>query len=87
MVEPTNIAARLRALSADMIALGVEMNYYGGLSEIAQYGKELIGAGHLAAEWARGIEAMNQRAANAWADVPDAAAWLDELRGNTELRA
>lgn len=67
MPQREQLADRLRAISVEMINLGVEMEYYGGLSEIAQHGKEMIGAGHLAAEWARGITAVTE---NCSATVP-----------------
>jgi hypothetical protein len=51
------IAAALRRLSKRMIDLGVEMNYYGGLNvDMAQHGRELVGAGMIAKEWAGEIE-------------------------------
>lgn len=47
---------RLRDMAGDMINLGADMEHYGGFSEIAQHGREMIGAGHIANEWADDIE-------------------------------
>jgi hypothetical protein len=52
----TEIAQRLRSLSAEMIDLGAAMDYYGGFSEMAGKGRELVGAGHIASKWADHIE-------------------------------
>jgi hypothetical protein len=53
---PAEIAAALRRISAEMIELGTAMDYYGGNGEMAAHGRELVGAGHIAAGWADGIE-------------------------------
>jgi hypothetical protein len=58
----TEIAQRLRALSADMIEIGAAMDYYGGFGEMAAKGRELVGAGHIAIDWAENIE--NEAAAD-----------------------
>jgi hypothetical protein len=51
-----SIVERLRKLSAEMIDLGAEMDYFGGFGEIAGHGRDLVGAGHCAQSWADGIE-------------------------------
>jgi hypothetical protein len=50
-----SIVKRLRKLSAEMIDLGGEMDYFGGFGEIAGYGRDLVGAGRCAQTWADGI--------------------------------
>jgi hypothetical protein len=51
------IAAALRRLSKRMIDLGAEMNYFGGLNgKMAQRGRELVGVGMIAKEWAKEID-------------------------------
>ena len=50
------IANRLRALSAEMISLGTAMDYYGGFDDSMQHGRELVGAGLTAHEWAEAID-------------------------------
>ena len=54
------IIRRLRVLSTEMIELGIEMDYYGGMSEMAKHGAELVAAGRVAESWADGIEAEAQ---------------------------
>jgi hypothetical protein len=39
-----------------MFDLGAVMECYGGLSEMAEHGRELIGASEIALGWARGME-------------------------------
>ena len=53
---PDDIALHLRALSADMIKIGAAMEYLGGCGPMAQRGIELVGAGHIAREWAEHID-------------------------------
>lgn len=53
---PDDIALHLRALSADMIRVGDAMEYIGGFGPMAERGIELVGAGHIALEWAEHIE-------------------------------
>jgi hypothetical protein len=51
------IVARLRALSGEMITLGTAMDYFGGFDgRMVQHGRELVGAGLVAHEWAEDIE-------------------------------
>ncbi len=47
-----DIIKELRYLSARMISCGVAMDYYGGFNHIAEHGREMVGAGKIAAEWA-----------------------------------
>jgi hypothetical protein len=54
------IAARLRKLADEMDDISVDMDYYGGLAEWAQHGREIAGAGKIALEWADEIEAANK---------------------------
>jgi hypothetical protein len=53
------IAARLRKLATEMDDIAVDMDYYGGLAEWAQHGREIAGAGKIARGWAEEIEADN----------------------------
>lgn len=50
------IAASLRELAADMIELGTTMDYYGGMGEMGKHGREMMGAGSIAASWADEID-------------------------------
>ena len=55
---PTNaeIAERLRAMSADMMTLGTDMQYVGGFGKLAELGTAMhIGASNLRT-WAHEIE-------------------------------
>lgn len=56
-MTPLQIAKQLRRVSRAMVTLGVAMDYHGGFSEIGQHGRELVDAGLIAKEWAKGIEA------------------------------
>lgn len=49
---PAEIASRLRALAYEMDCIAVLMDYYGGLSYWAKYGREMAGAGAIARQWA-----------------------------------
>ena len=53
------IAVRLRKLADEMDDISLCMDYYGGLAEWAQHGREIAGAGKIAREWADEIEAAN----------------------------
>ena len=59
---PQEIAHRLRLLSQQMQDLGAAMEYTAGFDgEMAEHGKELLGAGLIASGWAAAIEEeMNQ---------------------------
>ncbi len=46
----------LRFMSMSMQRLGGLMDFYGGLGEIGDHGRELIGASKIAAGWADGIQ-------------------------------
>ncbi|MEN9358139.1 MAG: hypothetical protein RL695_2310 [Pseudomonadota bacterium] len=59
-MTPLQIAKQLRKLSKAMIALGVAMEYHGGFGKIADRGRELAGAGDIARDWARAIEAEHK---------------------------
>lgn len=54
------IAAALRDLSIQMLTIGAAMDYYGGMGEIGQHGRELINAATIASEWAAAIEAEQE---------------------------
>lgn len=56
-MTPLQIAKQLRRVSKAMVSLGVAMDYHGGFSELGQHGRELVNAGLIAKEWAKGIEA------------------------------
>lgn len=51
-----DIPLRLRQLSAEMLDLGIDMEYLGGWGEIAAHGIELQGSACIARSWADGIE-------------------------------
>jgi hypothetical protein len=53
------IVIALRHVAEAMELVGVSMEYYGGLNEIARHGKEMVGAAQLAKDWATGIEDDN----------------------------
>ena len=56
-VIPIEIAARLRVLAAEMAELGRCMAYYGGFADWSRHGREMVGAGKIAWQWADEIEA------------------------------
>ena len=57
-MTPAEIVARLRAVAADMEALGAAMDYFGGFTgRMTQHGREMVGAAGIAREWADEIEA------------------------------
>ncbi len=49
------LSGDLKALSELMFEIGVEMDYFGGLSEIGEHGRELIGASKMVEMWAIGV--------------------------------
>ena len=51
------LASRLRALVIHMLEVAVEMDYYGGFSEVAVHARELQGAAGIALSWADAITA------------------------------
>lgn len=51
------LASRLRALAIHMLEVAVEMDYYGGFSEVAVHSRELQGAAGIALSWADAITA------------------------------
>jgi hypothetical protein len=53
----SGLGERLRWIAAHMRLIGVDMGYYGGFSELAEHGRELIGAAVIAESWARELEA------------------------------
>lgn len=53
-----DLVKRVRYTSMIMEMTGGLLEYYGGLSEIAQHGQEMIGAAVIAREWADQIEQM-----------------------------
>lgn len=46
------IIARLNALSNELIEVGTQIDYYYGINPLALHGKEMVGAGLMAKEWA-----------------------------------
>jgi len=60
MTKRNEIIARLRKLSAEMLDLGAEIDYYYGLNPLARHGGEMIGAGIIAESWANEMEAGNE---------------------------
>jgi hypothetical protein len=55
---PAAIVKRLRKLAKEMLDLGVDMDYYGGITEIGKKGREMVGAAKIAESWIKGIEAQ-----------------------------
>lgn len=56
MTKP-ELAAEIRRVAQEMINLGAQMDYFGGFhSEIAAHGREMLGAGMIAQQWAEEIE-------------------------------
>lgn len=51
------LASRLRALAIHMLEVSVEMDYYGGFSEVAVHSRELQGAAGIALSWADAVTA------------------------------
>lgn len=51
------LASRLRVLASHMLETAVQMDYYGGFSEIAVHARELQGAAGIALSWADAITA------------------------------
>ena len=51
----SELASRLRVLAAHMLDVAVDMEYYGGFSEMALHGQELRGAACIATSWADSI--------------------------------
>jgi len=58
MKSKAEIIKELRYLSKRMISCGVAMDYYGGFApHVAEHGREMVGAGKIAAGWADEWEA------------------------------
>lgn len=51
----SELASRLRVLAWHMLDVAVDMEYYGGFSEMALHGQELRGAAGIAVSWADAI--------------------------------
>jgi hypothetical protein len=51
-ISLVDLAAAIEYVAARMLDVGVAMEYYGGLSELAQHGREMMGASHIASGWA-----------------------------------
>lgn len=56
MLKKTEIIAKLRTLSTEMIDLGTDIDYYYGLNQLADYGAAIVNAGHLAENCANEME-------------------------------
>lgn len=52
----SEIIEGLRQLSVDMVEIGTAIDYYYGLNPLSQHGKEMVGAGLIAKEWANEME-------------------------------
>ena len=46
---------KLKSLSKKMIALGCDMEYYGGFGEMGTHGRELMNAGFMVEDWSKKI--------------------------------
>lgn len=51
-MSKNEIIKRLNALSTEMIEVGTALDYYYGLNPLSKHGNEMVGAGHILAEWA-----------------------------------
>ena len=60
MTTRKQIIDRLRALSKEMIEVGVEIDYYYGLNPLSAHGDEMVGAGNVANNWADEMELENE---------------------------
>lgn len=57
MKNKADVIKELRYLSKRMISCGTAMDYYGGFApNIAEHGRQMVGAGIIAAGWADGWE-------------------------------
>lgn len=56
IANQTDIVQRLRELSAEMGTLGLAMEYFGGLSEISDHGRKMMGAAIIARKWVTEME-------------------------------
>jgi hypothetical protein len=56
MMTKKEIIEGLRQLSVDMVEIGTEIEYYYGFNPLSEHGREMIGAGYLANEWADEME-------------------------------
>lgn len=56
-MTPTEIAADLHDLSAQMLEVATKMDYYGGPDEYASHATELSAAAAVVQQWVEGIEA------------------------------
>lgn len=66
-MNKSEIAKELRRVSQEMINLGGNMDYYAGLrdSEMAQHGREMVGAGYIAESWADEMDGNVKETKNA----------------------
>jgi hypothetical protein len=56
-----DLVTELRRVGQEMIDLGAKMDYFAGFdSEIADKGRELLGAGMIAQQWAEEVEKCDQ---------------------------
>jgi len=56
-----DLVTELRRVGQDMIDMGAKMDYFSGFdSEVADKGRELLGAGMIAQQWAWEIEKCDQ---------------------------
>lgn len=60
MITKHELADKITALVQQMQEVATEIDYYGGLTELAQHGAELMGASFIAETWAEGIRAEAQ---------------------------
>jgi hypothetical protein len=56
IANQADIVQRLRALSDEMAALGTAMEYFGGFSEVAEHGREMMGASLITLGWITEME-------------------------------
>lgn len=50
------LIARMRGIAEQMEELGTNLDYYGGMHEISEHGRELVGAAGILIGWADGWE-------------------------------
>lgn len=56
-ITRAELIAHIRATAERMAQTALLMQYYGGLGEIAQHGRQMEGVARIAHGWADGIEA------------------------------
>jgi hypothetical protein len=56
MMTKPELIERMKALSSEMLEVGILMDHYGGLTEMGKHGHELMSASSIVFGWAEGWE-------------------------------